>query len=177
MNGKWVVFAGCGQRRATIRAPFSVHTRVATHVLLSKLAAATRGEGSLQKVPGTERQYPRYAHEATVRFRGGDVVTEGRTRNLSRGGLCATVTEQLPVGSDIDVEIVLLFDDDSQSEALKVEARVVWCTPIEESFQLGVSFRPMDATRAEYLTLFLKYLSDDKAPNAPRAQSVDDRFR
>ena len=125
----------------------------------------------------TERQYPRYAHEATVRFRSGDVVAEGRTRNVSRGGLCANVTAQLPVGNDIDVEIVLLFDDNSQSEPLKVQARVVWCTPIDDgAFQLGISFRPMDTTTAEYLTLFLKYLSEDKAPKAPRAKTVDEKF-
>lgn len=128
------------------------------------------------KVAHSERQYPRFAHEATVLFRCGTQETTGSSRNLSRGGLCADVPDQLPLGSDVDVEITLVFDDNSQSEPLRLPARVVWCTPFEDHFQLGVSFRPLDATRVEYLTLFLKYLDEGKGTAAPRAQTVDERF-
>ena len=128
-------------------------------------------------MPPPERQYPRFVHETTARFRIGKHVTIGRTQNLSRGGLCAHVTEPLAIGADVEVEIALVFQDRSQSEPLSVAARVVWCTALEGEFQVGVAFRPLDLQRANYLSLFLDYLSEGKPTKEPRAKTVDERFR
>ena len=52
----------------------------------------------LDPVDRPDRQHLRYAHEAAVTLylageQAGDVaVLSGRTRNVSRGGLCATLT-------------------------------------------------------------------------------------
>ena len=64
-----------------------------------------------------------------------------------------------------------------RAEALRLPARVAWCTTIGSEYQIGVSFKPLDASRASYLQLFLKYLGDDKPAKQPRVKpSVDDQF-
>ena len=103
-----------------------------------------------------EREHPRYAHEAAVTVRVGGKAFEGRTRNVSRGGLCADVSDAVPVGAEVTVDLVLVFDDDAQSEPLRLPARVAWCTPLDDAFQLGLSFKPLDAQLSQYLTLFLR---------------------
>jgi hypothetical protein len=126
-----------------------------------------------------ERQYPRYAHEAAVLVKVGASSTKGRTRNMSRGGLCANVDAAIATGTDVIVEITLVFDGDMQSEPLSLPARVAWCTTVDHEFQIGVSFKPLAGERAEFLQLFLKYLGEDKGPKTkgPRVpKSVDDQF-
>lgn len=127
-------------------------------------------------VSSIERQHPRFAADVAVQFYVGKKLVAGHTRNVSRGGLCADTEEALSLGSDVEIAITLLFDDNSQSEPLRLPARVVWCTSFEEAFQVGVSFRPLDPKRAEYLRLFLKYLGDEKAPKSVKPANIDDRF-
>ena len=124
-----------------------------------------------------DREFPRYAHEAAVTFRVGGTRLEGRTRNVSRGGLCATLVEPLAIGDDVEVELVLVFDDELQSDALRLPARVVWCTPLDEAHQVGVVFRALDVRRVEQIQLFLSYLRDRRDDAPKPATSVDDRFR
>lgn len=107
----------------------------------------------------------------------GTARREGRTKNLSRGGLCADLAEPIAAGLDVDVGISLVFSDDQQSEVLRLPARVAWCTHVDEGHQVGIAFRPLDAKRAEYLALFLRYLDDHKAETSPRDIDIDDRFR
>jgi hypothetical protein len=124
-----------------------------------------------------DREHPRYAHEASVTLRVPGHTVTGRTRNLSRGGLCATLSDQVAVGIDIEVDIQLVFDDDCQSEPLRVPARIVWCTAVDDGHQVGVRFLPTDVERAEYLTMFLRYLDDGSGPPAPKISlAIDDRF-
>lgn len=127
----------------------------------------------------SEREHPRYAHDVAVTFRIGPQVIEGRTRNVSRGGLCANLADPIAMGADIDVEIVLVFDDGMESEALRLPGRVAWCTTVDDAHQIGVSFRALDKKRTEYLGMFLRYLDDQRAEKQPRMDElpVDDRFR
>jgi len=130
-------------------------------------------------VAHTDREHPRYAHEALVTIRVGGKVHTGRTTNVSRGGVAANVPTALPIGTEIEVDLQLVFEDDAQSEALRVPGRIVWCTALEDVFQVGVAFKPMAAEKAKFLTMFLRYLDDSgprsKAPKAER--SIDDQFR
>lgn len=142
-----------------------------------KLASVPSRPPHFREVATIDREHPRYAHEAAVTFHVGATQHEGRTQNVSRGGLCANLADALPVGTDVDVSLVLVFDDDMQSEALRLPARIVWCTSLDESHQVGLAFRPLDAERAEYLTIFLRYLDDHRTEKRPRDLSVDDRFR
>jgi hypothetical protein len=133
-------------------------------------------------VSSQERQHPRYAHDVAIkvhftqRAANGQLKTlmaEGRTNNVSRGGLAANISDEIAPGSDIEVDITLVFDDDMQSEALRLPARVAWCTSLEDTYQLGVSFKPLTAERAEYLQLFLKYLGEERAAKQPRTKTLD----
>ncbi len=114
-----------------------------------------------------------------MRIRVGGAEYEGRTTNLSRGGLCADMATKIPYGSEVDLDIQLVFEEDVQSEPLTIQARVVWSTAVDEGFQIGLAFKPMRAEQSQYLTMFLRYLDDSgpkgKQPKAER--SVDDQFR
>jgi hypothetical protein len=126
----------------------------------------------------SDREHPRYAHEAAVTLRGPTWSIEGRTRNVSRGGLCATLADPVAVGTDLDVDIVLVFDDEVQSEALRLPARAVWCTSVDDAHQVGLAFRVLSAEAGQYLTMFLRYLDGDKVEKANRrVPEIDDRFR
>ena len=111
-------------------------------------------------------------------FHVGGKAYAGRTHNLSRGGLCANVSDPIAVGIDLDVDVSLVFDEDAQSDALRLPSRVVWCTTLDDAYQVGVSFRPLDAQKAEYLAVFLRYLGDSNAERVPRTDkdNVDKRF-
>ncbi len=123
-----------------------------------------------------EREHRRYAHDVAVTFRVGAEALEGRTRNVSRGGLCATITDALSTGTDLDLDIVLVFDDGMQSEALRLPGRVAWCTTVDEAYQIGISFRALDKQRAEYLSMFLRYLDDVQSDQPDDEPSLDERF-
>jgi hypothetical protein len=127
-------------------------------------------------VSRNEREHQRYAHEVAVTFRLDGKVVEGRTRNVSRGGLCASVADAIPMGTDIDIDIVLMFEDGMQSEALRLPCRVAWCTTLDDAHQIGVAFRGMDKKRADYLAVFLRCLDDQRSELVPRQLSLDDRF-
>lgn len=104
---------------------------------------------------------------------------QGRTTNVSRGGVAAEVANAIAVGTEIECDLQLVFEDDAQSEPLRVPGRVVWCTALEDVFQVGVVFKPLAADKAQFLTMFLRYLDDSgprgKQPKAER--SIDDQFR
>lgn len=124
-----------------------------------------------------DREHPRYAHEAVITLHTPGLEISGRTNNLSRGGLSATLAEQIAVGTVIDVDIQLVFSDEAQSEPLRIPARIVWCTSLDEGHQVGASFLPLDAERAEYLTMFLRYLNGEDEDDEPKPRpSIDDRF-
>lgn len=124
------------------------------------------------------RQHPRYAHEAAITLRTLDQEIAGRTRNLSRGGLCAVLCEPIAIGTEIVIDIQLVFEHGRHSEALRLPARIAWCTSINDSHQVGVQFLGLDSEASEYLTMFLRYLDDENSAKLPdAAASLDDRFR
>jgi len=124
-----------------------------------------------------EREHPRYAHEAAVTFRAADQTFSGRTANLSRGGLCATLTESLAVGVHVEVDIQLVFPDHRQSEPLRLGGLIVWCTPVNDGNQVGVRFQAIGREQAEDLTMFLRYLDEGgSAKSAKLPVPIDERF-
>ena len=126
-----------------------------------------------------EREHPRYAHEAVIGVTIDGVLHEGRTQNVSRGGLCAEFPAEIPNQSEVTISMTLVFDEETQSEALELGARIVWCTRVDEGWQVGIAFKPMPAERAKYLTMFLRFL-DDGGPKVKQpkvGRSIDDQFR
>jgi hypothetical protein len=122
-----------------------------------------------------ERQFPRYAHAAEVTIRGGgDVSSRGRTSNLSKGGLCATVGAPFSVGTVVDTELALVFGEDSYSEPIALPARVVWCTNLGGDWQVGLSFRGLPADQLRYLELFLRFLAEGKAESKRAATAREE---
>lgn len=138
-----------------------------------------KGPGASAETERAEREHPRYAHEAAITLRVNGKIHEGKSSNVSRGGVCADMPAALPVGTVVDIAMQLVFDEETTSEPLKLKARVAWCTTLDEVFQVGLSFIQLDAERSEYLTMFLRYLDDgsDRATPKQRDQPVDDRFR
>ena len=128
-----------------------------------------------------DREHPRYALDATVTFYAPDRAVTGRTRNVSRGGLCATLTEELAVGATIEVDLQLVFAGQQRSEPLRLAARITWCTAIDDQYQLGVQFLALHEETVADLTTFLRYLHGGTAgrresPAPAAALTVDDRF-
>lgn len=102
----------------------------------------------------------------------------GRTRNVSRGGLCAELPVPLTIGSELRVEVQLVFDADLRSEPLHLRGRVAWCTALDARFQVGIAFVAVDAIAAEDVRLFLRFLERGADVRKQRgAMAVDDRFR
>lgn len=126
----------------------------------------------------TERQHPRYAHTAAITLHGREHKFEGRTHNVSKGGLCADLAEAIPVGTELQVDLQLVFEDESQSEPLRIPARVVWCTALDEGYQVGLAFKPLDAELTKYLGMFLRFLDTEiRVKNdKTRASTVDEKF-
>jgi hypothetical protein len=106
----------------------------------------------------------------------GDAVV-GRTRNVSRGGLCATLGKAFDAGAELELDLHLVFVGDQQSEALRLPARIVWCTSVDDGYQIGLVFLPLAPEVAADLTMFLSYLDDgDRAQPRRESIAVDDRF-
>lgn len=126
----------------------------------------------------TEREHPRYAHEATVTIRAHGTTLAGRTHNVSRGGLCANLPQPLAAGTEVELDLQLVFEEDVQSEPLTMPARVAWSTPFDDLYQIGLSFRPTDAEKSELFAIFLRLLDDNERekPVRMRDQDVDERF-
>jgi hypothetical protein len=124
----------------------------------------------------TAREFPRYALAAAVTLRHGDATTEGRTQNVSRGGVCAHVRAAMPLGAVVTVELALIFDEASTSDTLVLQARVVWSTPIDDGHQIGLSFCGLSAEQARYLDVFLRYLADTEPPRQSAESSYNDLF-
>lgn len=124
----------------------------------------------------TDREHPRYAIDAAIIFHVATGLCEGRTRNISRGGLCATIADALPNGAEIDISIVLMFDDNRHSEPLRLPARVVWSTALDNAHHIGVAFRPLDALKQEHLAQYLRYLEQQATEKRARHLPLDERF-
>jgi Tfp pilus assembly protein PilZ len=122
------------------------------------------------------RQFPRYPVEIDAR-----IVAEGgefraRSRDLSRSGMCFVTPGAVPVGTPLVIEAALKLSPTATSEALPLAARVMWCTPLHEGFQVGVAFTRLQGPTLEYLDLFIKYLRGeiDVASGEPIMEDVPD---
>jgi hypothetical protein len=107
------------------------------------------------------RQAPRYTVELEARVVADDAEFRARTRDLSRSGMCFVTREALSIGIPVVIQAALKFSANAFSEALPLSARVMWCTPVHEGFQVGVAFTRLQHQTVEYLDLFLKYLKGE----------------
>lgn len=109
-----------------------------------------------------DRDTRRHAIGVNVEISGEEsVIQQGRTTNISRGGLCVELDVAVDSGTECTVSMALVFSEDSFSEPLKLNARVVWCTPVDEKFQVGLSFQPNDARKKD-IDMFLRFLEPEE---------------
>lgn len=87
------------------------------------------------------------------------------------------LAEPLSVGASLEVDIQLVFEDDRQSEPLRLPGLVVWCTGVDDGYQIGVRFLAISSDKVEDLTMFLRYLGGTAAGKTdPRVVPLDERF-
>jgi hypothetical protein len=128
------------------------------------------------------RQAPRYPVDLQVSVSARDRQLSARTRDLSRTGLCLVMGHQIPLEARIQIRLVLTFAAGGYSEPLILTGRVVWCTALFGSFQIGVMFVDLDRERARHLQMLVAIL--DGSPSDPsddedtdRHSDPDDPFR
>ncbi len=97
-----------------------------------------------------------------------------RTRDISRSGICIITSSPLSPGGRLRIELVLLLGPSSSSEPLQISARVVWCTAISGSFQIGAKFDKLSAKDASFLDMFLRYLDGSILPAGAEMEVIID---
>jgi hypothetical protein len=107
------------------------------------------------------RLHPRHAIELEVSLHTPDDVVDGRTRDLSRGGLCVRAETSLPVGTECLVRLALVFSENQFSEHLELPATVMWSTRLGSLHQIGVKFGALAEETRGYLDLFMKFLEGE----------------
>jgi hypothetical protein len=114
--------------------------------------------------PEDTRKHKRFAVdvEAVVHAPTGNFAA--RTRDLSKSGICLITPSALKGNEWVVVELVLAFGDNAFSEPLRLDARVVWCTQIGVSFQVGAMFNALSDENADFLDMFLRYLDGSLTP-------------
>ncbi len=101
--------------------------------------------------------------EAVVRDGAGRIV-RARTRDVSQTGICLISTDPVTTSDLLQVELVLSFGDDAYSEPLNLASRVVWCTRIGTSYQVGAMFESVTDEQDNFLEMFLQFLDGTLAP-------------
>ena len=124
--------------------------------------------------PNEPRRHPRYAVDvdATLLLPDGRRL-KMRTRDLSRNGVCLIAGEAVTAGAVTAVDLVLSFGNNAFSEPLVLSARIVWCTPIGDAFQLGAMFDEVTDEQDGFLEMFLNFLDGTITPSGVRI--VDDQ--
>jgi hypothetical protein len=110
------------------------------------------------------RQHPRFPVDLQVAVSLGEQRLAARTRDISRSGLCLVSQRAIPLDTAIRVEMVLAFANGGYSESLNFAGRVVWCTSLFGSYQLGVIFMGVERERARHLDMFIGLLDGSLAP-------------
>jgi hypothetical protein len=111
------------------------------------------------------RRHPRFNVDVQANVRTGDGrKLPARTRDLSRSGMCLITTNALAQRDELLIDLILLLGPTSTSEPLPLRARVVWCTPISQAFQVGAMFEKLSKTEQAFLDMFLRYLDGSILP-------------
>jgi hypothetical protein len=119
------------------------------------------------------RAHPRYALEVDAEVRTSSGNLPARTRDVSRGGLALVLPDALPLGTEVMLNLALVFDEETFSEPLLLRARVVWCTRLADKHQIGTTFVSMTNEQRAYLDMFMRYLAEGKRRVAADAAAAD----
>ena len=119
------------------------------------------------------RQYPRYPVDLRVSVSSKERQLAARTRDISRSGVCLIAPHPIPLQGRIEIRVVLTFAAGGHSEPLVLAGRVVWCTPLFGSYQIGGMFAELDRERARQLQILVAIL--EGAPSDPSDDEDTDR--
>ncbi|MDX2022226.1 MAG: PilZ domain-containing protein [Deltaproteobacteria bacterium] len=128
--------------------------------------------------PNDSRKHPRFSIDvdATIKRKGIDDF-KARTRDLSLTGICLIAAEPLVVGRTETISLVLAFGQGAYSEPLTLPTRVVWCTRIGSSYQIGAMFEDVSDEQDSYLDMFLQFLDGTLSPRGADVGDVEDEPR
>jgi hypothetical protein len=118
----------------------------------------------MSATPKETRRHRRFAVDVEAVVHAPNGAVSARTRDLSRSGICLITSSALGGNELVVIELVLAFGNNAFSEPLHVDARVVWCTPIGDVFQVGAMFNELSDEGSDFLEMFLRYLDGTLAP-------------
>jgi hypothetical protein len=124
--------------------------------------------------PEDTRKHRRFAVDVEAVVHAPVGTFTARTRDLSRSGICLITSTALKGNEWVVIELVLAFGDNAFSEPLRLDARVVWCTAIGSSFQVGAMFNVLSGDSAEFLDMFLRYLDGSLGPRGEAAADEEE---
>jgi c-di-GMP-binding flagellar brake protein YcgR len=113
------------------------------------------------------RQAPRFTVDLHVSVSIDDRQLTARTRDISRTGICLISERDIPLDTELQIELVLAFATGGLSEPLAIFGRAVWCTRLYDAFQVGVKFVQVDAERARHLDMFIGLMDGSLAAEQP----------
>jgi hypothetical protein len=120
------------------------------------------------------RVYERFAVEVAAQVTCGDRLLSAWTRDVSRGGTCFNILEPMETGAAFEISLALVLDENTVSEALNLNGRVIWCTKIAEGYQIGASFTQLTSQTREYLRMFLDFLAKGVNVGQEEEEEEDD---
>lgn len=88
-------------------------------------------------------------------------IIPARTRNLSETGICFDLAVELQEEAVVGVSLFLVTDgiEDPDAEPLNIKAKVMWCSPRDDSgYSAGMRFDDIDPTVKTAILGFLSQL-------------------
>ncbi len=122
------------------------------------------------------RQHPRFLVTLAAQVQLGNRTVAAQTKDMSRSGICLVCPGQAAAGSTIRLSLALSLGANAFSENLELTARVIWCTPLAERFQLGAVFTNLDAEKRGFLEMYLRFLQQEITVGEKEAPVSDSPF-
>lgn len=138
-------------------------TAAALGAALGKLGLGAK-EG-LQLSPAVEpkashapRQYPRVPYAAPVRLVGRDTKSDGRTEDISEGGMLLLADLAIERGEQVQVKMPL----PASGRIATIEAVVRWCTGVRGRHAIGLSFGELPADVRADVQQYAQFMVRDR---------------
>ncbi len=99
----------------------------------------------------------RFVCDLDVELDTGRARVPGQIRDIYEHGLCCVAADPVQPGSSVTAYLRLVLEW-GMSEPIAVLGQVLWLTPTEDEYQIGVAFSPMAADAAQRFDVLLKVL-------------------
>jgi Tfp pilus assembly protein PilZ len=115
----------------------------------------------VMSIPVDNRKHPRFSVQIEAKVALGDKTHSATTKDMSHGGICLLLQQNIASGTKIQLSLSLVLGTNAFSESLELPGRVIWCTPMGSTYQLGVVFIEMTPEKSGYLDMFLRFLQQE----------------